>query len=194
MSVIQGEFPVGPGVDLGADAEVVPIRATPRLNNKGLPVTADRGIIGSAARTLALLTYDECMRDAAAASDAGHPLEAVRLYRAAMLKNGACPHAPINCGEILHRTGDIGMALGMYRRSIRLQDSVIARFNVGVALEDLGDEVGAIVSYRRAIRIDASYADAHHNLARLLEKRGHESDAEDHMKIYTSLQKSKKNT
>jgi tetratricopeptide (TPR) repeat protein len=42
-------------------------------------------------------------------------------------------------------------------------------FNLGVAVEDQGRHAEAIAAYERAIEIDTDVADAHFNLARLLE-------------------------
>jgi tetratricopeptide (TPR) repeat protein len=45
-------------------------------------------------------------------------------------------------------------------------------FNLGVAVEDQGRHAEAIAAYERALEIDAGTANAHYNLARLLELKG----------------------
>ena len=48
----------------------------------------------------------------------------------------------------------------------------VAHFNLAVTLHDLSDWDGAEAAYRAALAHDHSFADAHFNLAALLEQRG----------------------
>ena len=61
-------------------------------------------------------------------------------------------------------------------------------FNLAVALEDLEDFDAAIAAYERALRLDGEFADAHYNLAMLLEKRGDGVGALRHFNAYRRLE------
>jgi Flp pilus assembly protein TadD len=56
-----------------------------------------------------------------------------------------------------------------------------------VALEDLGRTEDAVQAYRQAIALDPDNADAHYNLAGILESRGDKQAALRHLKAYRSL-------
>lgn len=182
-NLIVGTFPFGPGVDLGVDAPVIPLRPAPRVR----PPQDDGRAIKDG-------TYDHWMRLALASEEDHRFKDAVKYYRAAMIRNPVDPVAPHNVGVVLHNhLGDVPGALEAYRRSIRLRDTAEARFAIGVALEDLGDEVGAIVSYRRTIALDPGHVDVRYNLAKLLEKRGNNHDeAREHALMYNALQSKEK--
>jgi len=63
----------------------------------------------------------------------------------------------------------------------------VLHFNRAVALEGLGRVEEALQSYRRCLEVDADYADAHHNLAILLEKRGDRQGLIRHLNAYRRL-------
>ncbi|WP_321954266.1 tetratricopeptide repeat protein [Paraburkholderia bannensis] len=60
-------------------------------------------------------------------------------------------------------------------------------FNRAIAYEDLGRLGAAEESYRRCLQLEPSYADAHHNLAMLLEKRGDQQGLVRHFNAYRRL-------
>ena len=64
---------------------------------------------------------------------------------------------------------------------------VLAIFNLGLVLEELRQGPAAIDAYRRAIDIDAGFADAHYNLARLYEEHGDRRAALRHLARYRAL-------
>ncbi|WP_197732849.1 tetratricopeptide repeat protein [Paraburkholderia pallida] len=66
------------------------------------------------------------------------------------------------------------------------EDAVI-HFNRAIAFEELGQFNDAETSYRRCLDLDPSYADAHHNLAILLEKRGDSQGLVRHLNAYRRL-------
>jgi tetratricopeptide (TPR) repeat protein len=51
-------------------------------------------------------------------------------------------------------------------------------------LADLGRQEEALAGYRRALELDQDDADAHYNLADLLEEMGCKADAQDHWQAY----------
>lgn len=66
------------------------------------------------------------------------------------------------------------------------QDAVL-HFNRAIALEDVGRLEDAERSYQRSLEIDPTHADAHHNLAILLEKRGDPQGLLRHLNAYRRL-------
>lgn len=66
------------------------------------------------------------------------------------------------------------------------EDSVL-HFNRAIAYEELGRLDDAERSYKRCIELDPSYADAHHNLAILLETRGDQQGLIRHLSAYRRL-------
>jgi tetratricopeptide (TPR) repeat protein len=66
------------------------------------------------------------------------------------------------------------------------EDSVL-HFNRAVAFEELGRLEDAERSYMRCLELDPSYADAHHNLAILLETRGDQQGLLRHLSAYRRL-------
>ena len=85
-----------------------------------------------------------------------------------------------NLGRMLHEQHDRTRAPGLLPRAescYRLAlcvDSEVALywFNLGVSVEDQGRVGEAVAAYERALALDPSLADAHFNLARLLEVIG----------------------
>lgn len=53
-------------------------------------------------------------------------------------------------------------------------------FGLATALHVLGQEDAAITAYRSALALESNHGEAHFELARLLEKKGHASDAAAH--------------
>ena len=72
--------------------------------------------------------------------------------------------------------------------SLRPEDPT-ASFNLGVALEDTAQRSEAIRAYQVSIACDPGNADAHYNLARLLEQAGKPDLAVRHLLIYRQLTK-----
>ncbi len=66
-------------------------------------------------------------------------------------------------------------------------DDAVLHFNRAIAFEELGRFSDAEESYRRCLALDESYADAHHNLAILLEKRGDPQGLVRHLSAYRRL-------
>jgi tetratricopeptide (TPR) repeat protein len=98
------------------------------------------------------------------------PDAAIVAYRRAIAGRPELADAHNNLGRLLHDRGDVVAAEECYRRAVAIDPSVaLYRFNLGVALEDLGFADAAIAAYESAHAV----ADAHFNLARLLERAAH---------------------
>jgi tetratricopeptide (TPR) repeat protein len=108
--------------------------------------------------------------------EASEPERAIAAYERAVAGCPGLADAHNNLGRLLHDAGSPG-CLGTAESSYRLAlcaDPGIALywFNLGVVVEDQGRCAEAIAAYERAIELDAGIADAHYNLARLLELTG----------------------
>jgi len=133
--------------------------------------------------------------DAAAAERDGHFTAALELegtdIDAAMAAYRACVsrHADMaacaNLGRLLHLQGRISEALELYQK-VENPDSDLL-YNLAVALEDLGRTDEAIVCYNRVLELDAGYADAHHNIARLWHLAGDKRRAVRHWSAFRKL-------
>lgn len=66
-------------------------------------------------------------------------------------------------------------------------ESAVLHFNRAVVLEELGRLDDAERSYKRCLELQPSYADAHHNLAMLLETRGDRQGLVRHLSAYRRL-------
>lgn len=110
------------------------------------------------------------------ALEASDPARAVAAYQRALAGRPDFADAYNNLGRVLHE-GDapaaVATAEAYYRLAILCDDSVaLYWFNLGVSVEDQGRVAEAISAYERALAIDPYLADAHFNLARLLELVG----------------------
>jgi tetratricopeptide (TPR) repeat protein len=134
--------------------------------------------------------------------DDGAPDEARAAYRRALTLDPGHAGAHLNLGRLLHEAGDARAAEAHYREALgvlkqgpgragaRAEDRrlrALAAFNLGVALEDQGLPDEALLAYARAVEADPALADAHHNLARLLERMGRNADALRHLAAYRRL-------
>ncbi|MCP3723614.1 tetratricopeptide repeat protein [Paraburkholderia sp. CNPSo 3272] len=66
-------------------------------------------------------------------------------------------------------------------------DDAVLHFNRAIAFEELGRFEDAERSYMRCLELDPMYADAHHNLAMLLERRGDPQGLVRHLSAYRRL-------
>jgi tetratricopeptide (TPR) repeat protein len=115
-------------------------------------------------------------------SDAG---AAQAAYEACLAADPHHLEARLNLGRLLHLGGRLREAERVYR-GVEAPEALLA-FNLAVLLEDLEREAEAASTYRNALALDPSLADAHFNLARLLERAGHPKDALRHLLAYRRL-------
>lgn len=107
-------------------------------------------------------------------AEATDPAAAVQAYERAIASRPDFADAHNNLGRVLHDLGHdphrLAVAEAHYRLALCARDDVaLYWFNLGVVVEDQGRFAEAIAAYERALAIDACFADAHYNLARLYE-------------------------
>ena len=116
---------------------------------------------------------------------------ALALYGRALAANPEHADARSNLGRLLHERGDSMAAESCYRLALCARDDVgVYWFNLGVAVEDQRRRAEAITCYRRALEHDPLIADAHWNLARLLDVAGDpsaQSEALRHLAAYRAM-------
>lgn len=107
------------------------------------------------------------------AIEATDPAGAMAAYHRALAGLPAFADAHNNLGRLHHDAGVLELAESHYRLAI-CADATVALywFNLGVALEDQGRHAEALTAYDTAVGLDAGFADAHFNLARLHETLG----------------------
>jgi tetratricopeptide (TPR) repeat protein len=79
-------------------------------------------------------------------------------------------------------------ALGVFEQALALfPDDAVLHFNRAVALEGVGRLEDAERSYARCLEINPSYADAHHNLGLLRDRRGDKQGLVRHLSAWRRL-------
>ena len=110
------------------------------------------------------------------------PAGAMAAYRRAVAGRIDLGDAHNNLGRMHHERGEHADAESCYRLAICADASIAMYwFNLGVVVEDQGRCAEAIAAYERALALAAPAAlraDAHFNLARLLELGGRRADDE----------------
>jgi tetratricopeptide (TPR) repeat protein len=112
------------------------------------------------------------------ALELGDPVAAVAAYERALAGCPGLADAHCNLGRLLHDGDQLREAEAHYRLAICSDpDVALYWFNLGVVLEDQGRRAEAIAAYDRALAspvagTETCVADAHWNLARLLEVTG----------------------
>jgi tetratricopeptide (TPR) repeat protein len=117
------------------------------------------------------------------------PAQARRAYREVLALDPGHVDALVNLGRLLQEGGEVEEAVALYGRAMEKSggDHPTAAFNLGIALEDLGRDGEAAAAYGRALASDPSFADAHYNLSRVLERQGDKVSALRHLKSYRAL-------
>jgi tetratricopeptide (TPR) repeat protein len=110
------------------------------------------------------------------ALEATDPGRAMTAYERALAGRPDFADAHNNLGRLHHDQSNVAVAESHYRLALCCRDDVaLYWFNLGVSVEDRGRVHEAIAAYDRALEIEPTMADAHFNLARLLEVVGRKS-------------------
>jgi tetratricopeptide (TPR) repeat protein len=123
------------------------------------------------------------------AREATDPASAMRCYERALAGRPDLADAHNNLGRLIHESAAprrLADAEGHYRLAIcAAPDVALYWFNLGVAVEDQGRTSEAIAAYEQALALDPMLADAHFNVARLLEVVGR--DAADELALRRAM-------
>lgn len=118
-------------------------------------------------------------------------VDAIALYRRALAANPEHADAHCNLGRLLHERGESAPAEAHYRLALCARGDVgVYWFNLGVSVEDQRRRAEAVACYRLALEHDPLIADAHWNLARLLDVSGDaalQSEALRHLAAYRAM-------
>ena len=115
---------------------------------------------------------------------------AMDAYRRAIADDPSLVEARINLGRLLHNTGRLAQAEGVYREAITACGSdAVLLYNFGVLLDDMKRKEEAVKAYEEALRADPSFADCCYNLALLCAELGRRRDAIRHMARYRKLRR-----
>jgi tetratricopeptide (TPR) repeat protein len=116
---------------------------------------------------------------------------ATALYARAIAANPDHADAHCNLGRLLHEAGDSRGAEAHYRLALCVRPDVgVYWFNLGVAVGDQRRRGEAVACYRAALACDPQIADAHWNLARMLDIPGDaaaQSEALRHLAAYRAM-------
>ncbi len=132
----------------------------------------------------------------AVAAEPDDAAAAIGLYRRCLAGNSEHADAHCNLGRLLHEAGELPAAESHYRlalcaiREPAAGEVGVYWFNLGVAVEDQRRRAEAVHCYRAALGHDDSLADAHWNLARLLDVPGDaasQTEALRHLAAYRAL-------
>ena len=116
--------------------------------------------------------------------EAVSPADAPAAYLKAIEMNPNHSDAYTNLGRLAQEADEYEAAEQYYRTAIAGEpQNVLDAFNLGTLMEDMGKISEAIEAYTAA----ASFADSHHNLARLYELEGNHLMAERHLQTYNNM-------
>lgn len=134
-----------------------------------------------AARVVVLTDFgagDLTLLDQAIALETVDPAAAVAAYRQAIAADPHDEDAYLNLGSLLEDREGLESALEAYLRgAAACPASALLRFNCGVAFQMLSAYQEAEAWYLDALALDASLADAHHNLSMIYIESGDEQRA-----------------
>lgn len=122
--------------------------------------------------------------------EAADPGAAEAAYRRVLDLQAGHADAVANLGALLCEQQRWAEAVAVFDAGLVLASGVaLLHFNRGIALEELGHDDAALASYLQCLRLDASFADAHYNAARLLDLKGQQQGALQHYSAYRRLQR-----
>jgi len=122
---------------------------------------------------------------AAASIEDEDPAAAIAMYSKSLAANPHHQDARLNLGRLLHLAGRLPEAERVYRTAHGGDATLL--FNLGVLLEDMNRRADAMSAYREALDLDATFADAHFNLARLYEREHNRRETLRHLLAYRRL-------
>lgn len=194
----QGRLVGGEGqLQLGFLAEAVGREAPrhPELDAHTVPlpsaVTADRAAADTSSADPAatdLLDTDSLLDLAAELAADGHLEEACEALRAILQAQPPTAEVVFALAELLYRSGDLTAARERFYMAIELDpDHLAARASLGCLLWEMGEHELAIAALDGVVRQQPDFADAHWQLAGILEETGRLDEAKHHLREFLSL-------
>lgn len=115
---------------------------------------------------------------------------AMQAYRQAIALDASLLPAYVSLGAMLCEDGACADAAAVFEQALSngVADAYL-HFNHAIALEDTGQPTAAMESYQAALLLDPQFADAHFNLARLLQEAGNVQGALRHWSAYRRIQR-----
>lgn len=129
----------------------------------------------------------EALFERACRVEEDHPAMARDLYARVLEGEPRHVEARVNLGRLQQEAGELKAAEESYRRALEVKPDPTAFFNLAILLEDQGRFPEAIRSYESALALEGQLADAHYNLASLLERLGDPRGALRHLHAYRKL-------
>ena len=121
---------------------------------------------------------EAALQEAVKLHKAGHPHEALQLYRKILAVRPKHPDALNFAGVAAFQTGTLNEALELLRAAVALApDYAEAHVNLGNVLQAAGQARDAALAYRRALEIEPDNAQAHYNIGVLLQASGQPAQA-----------------
>ena len=169
------------------DARTVPLPSTVAADAAGIaPLTSDPVAADPAGGDL--LDTDSLLDLAAELSADGHLDDACEALRAILQANPPTPEVVFTLAELLYRSGDLTAARERFYMAIELDpDHLAARASLGCLLWEMGEHELAIAALDGVVRQQPDFADAHWQLAGILEEIGRIEEAKHHLREFLSL-------
>ena len=144
----QGEGLIEPGGQMRLDFEAAEHPPTQTPDDSARPpcvISMDQVL----SQQETAWSIDEMERAAAELEDSGQILEAIEMYRAALVAGGPSAEICFHLAELLYLTGDVSAARERYSMAVELdEDYVEARANLGCVLAETGEADLALAAFQ----------------------------------------------
>lgn len=164
------------------DARTVPLPSAVTVDPEGTAPSGGDPVGGD------LLDTDSLLDLAAELAADGHLDDACEALRAILQANPPTPEVVFTLAELLYRSGDLTAARERFYMAIELDpDHLAARASLGCLLWEMGEHELAIAALDGVVRQQPDFADAHWQLAGILEETGRIDEAKHHLREFLVL-------
>ena len=131
------------------------------------------------------MTAEEWYRQAYQAETEERFLDALKVYRKALLIGGPDAEICYGLARVLFVLGKKESAAERFRQTVEVDPMHASGWNsLGVVLEELGEPEEAVAAYQMALKAEPGYTEVHCHLADILEKLGRPAEAQAHWRAY----------
>jgi Tfp pilus assembly protein PilF len=189
LFIRRGEGLAEPTGQLLIDFDVAKSSATDDAGPMAIPFVAQDALRHSAANRGSHPRAAEDLRALAAELEGNGQLQqATEVYRAILFSDESTADDHFALAELLYLGNDLSAARERYYIAIELdEDFVEARSNLGCVLAEQGETGLAEAAFRGALEYHPDYADAHYQLARLLDRAQRSTEALRHWQLFMNL-------